>query len=291
VRRLALLGVVALGNFAGPSRCSAQAMRTFSVMRPTGAERFLHVTLDFSGGSVLMMPAPAGQLYGMRVRYDPSRYEPVQQYDSRTGILRLGLESVGGMGLRVTSRAQLEQVARFEFAANVPLALYATLGASDATIDLGGTQLTELEIRSSATRTTVDFSRPTHGTCKSATFTVGASQLDVQHLAQAGCAALRVDGGAGRATLGFGGDWRRDATLVVDLALGGLELQIPRGTGVRITGERFLAPLAGEGFAKSGDTWTTPGFDQAAHKLTVELKTSIVRTHVVWTNRQGVNAP
>ena len=291
MRRLALLGVVALGNFAGPSRCSAQAMRTFSVMRPTGAERFLHVTLDFSGGSVLMMPAPVGQLYGMRVRYDPSRYEPVQQYDSRTGILRLGLESVGGMGLRVTSRAQLEQVARFEFAANVPLALYATLGASDATIDLGGTQLTELEIRSGATRTTVDFSRPTHGTCKSATFTVGASQLDVQHLAQAGCAALRVDGGAGRATLGFGGDWRRDATLVVDLALGSLELQIPRGTGVRITGERFLAPLAGEGFAKSGDTWTTPGFDQAAHKLTVELKTSIVRTHVVWTNRQGVNAP
>lgn len=286
MRPLAVLcGVLALVNLGDASGCSAQAMRTFSVTRPTGAERFLHVTLDFSGGSVLMMPAPAGQLYGMRVRYDPARYEPLQQYDSRTGILRLGLESVGGMGVRVTSHAQLEQLARFEFAANVPLALYATLGASDATIDLGGTQLTELEIRSGATRTTVDFSRPTHGTCKSATFTVGASQLDVQHLAQAGCAALRVDGGAGRATLGFGGEWRRDATLVVDLALGGLELQIPRGTGVRITGQRFLAPLAGEGFEKSGDTWTTPGFDQAAHKLTVELKTSIVRTHVEWTER------
>ena len=92
------------------------------------------------------------------------------------------------MGVRVTSRAQLEQVARFEFAADVPLALYATLGASDATIDLGGTLLTELEIRSGATHATVDFSRPTRGMCKSATFTVGASQLDVQHLAQAGCA-------------------------------------------------------------------------------------------------------
>jgi hypothetical protein len=285
VRRPALLGsVLALVTIGGPSRCSAQAMRTFSVTRPTGAERFLHVTLDFSGGSVLLMPAPAGQLYGMRVRYDPVRYEPVQQYDARTGILRLGLESVGGMGVRVTSHAQLEQVARFDFSANVPLALYATLGASDATIDLGGTQLTELEIRSGATHTTVDFSRPTRGTCKSATFTVGASQLEVRHLAQAGCATLRVDGGAGRATLGFRGEWRRDATLVVDLALGGLELQIPRGTGVRVTGQRFLAPFAGVGFAKAGDTWTTPGFEQAAHKLTVELKTSIVRTHVEWTD-------
>ena len=59
-----------------------------------------------------------------------------------------------------------------------------------------------------------------------------------------------MDGGAGSATLGFG-DWRRDATLVVDLALGGLTLQIPRGTGVRITGERFLAPFDSKGFVQS----------------------------------------
>jgi len=89
-----MAGVLGLGNFGGPSHCSGQAMRTFSVTRPTGAERFLHVTLDFSGGSVLLTPASTGQLYGMRVRYDPARYEPVQQYDARTGILRLGLESV-----------------------------------------------------------------------------------------------------------------------------------------------------------------------------------------------------
>jgi hypothetical protein len=95
---------------------------------------------------------------------------------------------------------------------------------------------------------------------------------------------LRVDGGAGRATLGFRGEWRRDATLVVDLALGGLELQIPRGTGVRITGQRFLAPFAADGFEKAGDTWATPGFERAPHKLTVELKASIVRTHIEWTD-------
>jgi hypothetical protein len=260
-------------------------MRTLAVTRPTGSERFLHVTLDFSGGSLLLMPAPAGQLYGMRLRYDPARYAPVQQYDPRTGILHLGIESVGGMGLRVTSRAQLEQIARFDFAADVPLAVYATLGASDATIDLGGTMLTDLEIRSSATHATVDFSRPTRGTCKSATFTVGASQLEVQHLAQAGCAALRVEGGAGRTTLGFQGEWRRDATLVVDLALGGLELQLPPGTGVRITGERFLAPFDSKGFIRSGDTWTTPGFEQAAHKLNVELKAAMMRINVEWTDR------
>ena len=260
----------------------AQVMRTFSVVRPVGAERMLRVTLDFRGGSVLLLPATTGQLYNMRVRYDPDRYAPVQQYDPRTGILHLGIESLGGMGLRVTSGSQLEQLARFEFAADVPLVLSATLDASDATVDLGGTMLAQLDIESGATHATVDFSRPTRGTCKSATFTVGASQLEVQHLGQAGCAQVRVEGGAGSTTLGFQGAWRRDIALTVDLALGGLVLQIPRGTGVRIAGRRFLAPLDGEGLVRTGDSWQTPGFERAAHKLDVDLKASITSIGIDW---------
>ena len=284
-RFLLVAGVLALCRLGDPPRCLGQAMRTFSVSRPTGSERFLHVTLDFSGGSLILMPAAPGKLYGMRLRYDPDRYAPLQQYDPRTGILHLGVESVGGMGIRVTSGNQLEQNAQFEFAADVPLALHATLGASDATLDLGGTTLTELDIQGGATHATIDFSRPTRGSCKSATFTVGASQLEVQHLAQAGCAELRVDGGAGRTTLGFQGEWRRDATLIVDLALGGLELQIPRGVGVRIAGERFLAPFASKGFVKSGNLWVTPGYEQAAHKLDIQLKASMLRIMIDWTDK------
>ncbi|MGH7522859.1 MAG: hypothetical protein ACREK8_00965, partial [Gemmatimonadales bacterium] len=260
----------------------AQVMRTFSVVRPVGTERLLHVTLDFRGGSVLLLPAASGQLYNMRLRYDPDRYAPVQQYDPRTGILRLGLQSVGGTGLRVMSSSQLEQLARFELAADVPLALSATLDASDATIDLGGTMLTQLDIESGATHATVDFSRPTRGACKSATFTVGASQLEVLHLAQAACAEVRVDGGAGSTTLGFQGAWRRDIVVTVDLALGGLVLQIPRGTGVHIAGQRFLAPFDRRGLVQSGDGWQTPGFERAAHKLDVDLKASITSIAIDW---------
>jgi hypothetical protein len=257
-------------------------MRTFTVTRPVAAERFLHVTLDFGGGTVVLVPAPTGELYGTKLRYDADRSAPVNEYDARTGILHLGVVSVGSIGVRVTSRAQLEQAARFEFSPDVPLALYATLGASDATIDLGGMMLTDLEVRSTATHATVDFSRPTRGSCKSATFTVGAAEVDVRHLAQAGCESLRVDGGVGGVTLRFDGDWRRDLSLVVDLALGELTLQLPQGTGVRLTGQRFLAPFDANGFVRTGDTWTTPGFDRALHKLTVELKASMVGIDVEW---------
>ena len=283
IRGLIVLGVIWGSNAIGsPSHCSAQTMRTFSVSRPVGTERFLRLTLDFSGGSLILVPAASGGLYALKLRYDADRYAPVQRYDARTGILRLGLESVGGMGVRVTSRTQLEQTARVEVSADVPLALYATLGASDATLDLGGTTLTELEIRSGATHATLDFSRPTRGACKSATFTIGASQLEIAHLANAGCGHCGVDGGAGRATLAFTGAWRRDVALVVDLAIGGLQLELPRGLGVRFTGERFLAPFDSEGFTKSGDAWVTPGYAQAAHKLNVELKAAMVGIEIKW---------
>ena len=279
MRRLCLLGALWGVN---ASRCPGQAMRTFTVTRPVTVERFLHVTLDFGGGTVVLVPAAAGELYALRLRYDADRSAPVQQYDPRTGILHLGVASVGGTGVHVTSRAPLEQRARFEFSPDLPLALYATLGASDATIDLGGTMLTELEIRSTATEATVDFSRPTRGACRSATFTVGAAQLDVRHLAQAGCQALRVDGGVGAVSLTFDGTWRQDPGLMVDLAMGRLTLRLPRGTGVRLTGQRFLAPFDSRGFVRAGATWTTPGFENAPHKLTVELKASMVAIVVQW---------
>lgn len=278
----ALVAAAGLFVLAAPVRSPAQTMRTFSVTRPVGGERLLHVRLDFSGGTVVLVPAATGQLYGLKLRYDGERSAPIQKYDTRTGILHIGVAPVGGLGVRVTTLAQHGQTARFEFSPDVPLALDATLGASDATIDLGGMMLSELAVRSTATHAVVDFSRPTRGTCKSATFSVGAAQLEARHLANTGCESLRVEGGVGTVSLAFDGEWRRDLALVVDLAMGGLELRVPRGTGVRITGKRFLAPLENKGLVRNGDTWTTPGFDRAAHKLNVELKASMVGISVEW---------
>ena len=257
-------------------------MRTFSTSRPVTAERFLHVTLDFSGGTLVLMPGAPGQLYGMKLRYDPDHSSPVQQYDVRTGILHLGVESIGGTGMRVASRTQLDQTARVEFSPDVPLVLHANLGAGDASLDLGAMTISELDLRGTASHAVVDFSRPARGACKSATFAVGAAELDVRHLAQAGCSTIRVDGGIGAVTLAFDGAWRRDATLTVDLAMGSLTLRLPRGTGARVTAERFLAPFHGQGFVRDGDVWTTPGFDQAPHKLRVELKAAMVGIEVTW---------
>ncbi|MEO5799566.1 MAG: hypothetical protein ABIZ70_00335 [Gemmatimonadales bacterium] len=273
-----VLGSVAVTASALP----AQTMRSFNATRPVAGERMLRATLDFGAGRVVVQPGVAGSLYRAVLRYDAERSAPVQDYDTRTGILHLGLEPVGGGGMRVTSRAQLDQTGRFEFSPDIPLSFTANLGAADATIDLGGTTLVDLAIWSGATRSSLAFSRPTRGECRKASFTVGASELDVRQLANAACDEISVEGGVGRATLGFEGEWRRNSSVAVALSMGTLTLRVPRGVGLQVTAGRFLTSLNVEGLARSGNVWSTAGYSSAARRLQIELKTSMAGVNVEW---------
>lgn len=280
--RVLLAGLIVLATGTAP--LSAQAMRTFSTSRPAraGDPALLRTTLDFGAGRVVLRAGAAGQLYRMQLRYDAERFAPIHDFEPASGSLHLGLGQQGRGGIRVTSRAQLEQVARFEFAPQVPLELTANLGASEATLDLGDLTIAALLVRSGATRGMVDFSRPTRGECRGATFAVGATELSVMHLANAGCAELRVEGSVGSALLDFSGTWRRSPRLSVALAMGTLTLRVPRGTGVRIRGEKVLTSIAGEGLARAGDTWSTADFSTATRTVDIELKTSVAGVELDW---------
>ncbi len=261
---------------------AAQSMRTVATSRPVNGERLVRATVDFGAGVVHVGASSGTDLYRMQLRYDAERNTPVHRYDPRTGILRLGLEGNGGSGLRVTSRAQLSQRADFDFAPLVPMALEANLGASDATLDLGGMTILSLTVRGGASRSTVTFATPNRGECSRADFTLGAAEFDVTGIANAGCAEIRVEGGVGKAELSFDGTWRRDLKADVSLAMGSLTLRIPRGTGVQLVASRFLSSLDAEGFTRAGDTWTTPGFAQAKQKLTVTVNASAAGVTVTW---------
>lgn len=278
-RRAALLALAA-SLWGGDA--AAQVMRTLTAARPlAGSPPPTRADVSFGAGRVILRAGDGADLYRMRLRYDSERFAPRQAYDPRTGHLALGLESVGRGGIRVTSRAQLDQVARFEFAPAVPLDLTAHLGASEASLDLGGLTLTELTVRSGGVRGIVDFSGPTLGDCRRATFSVGGSELDVLRLANAGCREVVVDGNVGRAVLDFGGAWRSDVRVEAALAMGHLTLRVPEGTGLRITAERFLSALSLDGMERDGNTWSTPGFDAAPRKVTVALTTALAGLDVV----------
>ena len=278
-------GIALAGLLVVAPDAPAQTLRTFAASRPVSGQRMLRATVDFTGGRFAIGPGDGSALYRALIRYDTERFAPMQRFDGATGELHIGLESVGRAGVRVTSRTQLEQIGDFRFSPDVPLSLEANIGASEAVLELGGLTLVDLAVRTGATRSTVDFASPTRGKCRSAVFTLGAAQLEVLHAAQSGCAEFRISGGMGGATLDFTGTWRRNVSVVAELAMGSLTLRIPRGTGVQVRMDRFLAPFSAKGFVRSGDTWSTPEFGQAAHQLTVELTTAMAGVNVEWVDR------
>lgn len=279
---LVVVGLVAAAVTAASAPLAAQTMRSFSAVRNVAGERVLRASLDFHGGTVSVAPLDGKGLFHILMRYDADRFVPIQDYEPRTGLLHLGLQPVGVTGVRVTSRAQLAQTAQFTFARDVPLILSASFGASEAQLQLGGLTLNELDVHASATRGEVRFDTPNRGNCRLAAFTVAAGQLEVMHLANAGCNEVHVAGAAGNVILDFDGAWRHDITLLVDMSMGGLTLRLPAGTGVQLNSNRFLTSFNAQGLVKQGDGWISEGFEQAAHKLNVELKTSVAGVNVEW---------
>lgn len=281
-RRAALL--VLLVTVSPSTLLSAQSMRSYSASRPVADSGVpLRATLDFGSGRVVVRAGNPLVLYAATMDYDADRYTPVQRYDPRTGILHLGLTSIGRGGLRVTSRQHLQQAARFEFAPGVPLNLEANLGASEAHLDLGGLALHELSVRAGASRSTIDFTKPSEVRCERAWFISGASELQVRRLANAGCREIQIEGGAGSTTVDFSGTWSTDAHITATQTVGTLTLRVPRGVGVRLNASgRFLSRLTFEGLTRSGDSWQSANFASAAHHLTIDLTTNVADVTLEW---------
>jgi hypothetical protein len=279
--RAALVGV-ALVCWAGALR--AQTMRPFTTFRQLHGETRLDARLEFVAGRLRVGPGRGTELYRMNLAYDADRFVPLSRYDAASGTALLGVEPVGGPGLRVVSRHQLQQDAEVELSPQTDLALAVSLGAVEADLDLGGLRLTELRLEAGASRSVVRFSRPNPIRCRTADISAGAAEVSILKLGNSRCDRLRVEGGIGRMTLDFGGTWTGSQRAELSLAVTELRLQLPRKVGVRITMDRFLASFDPGGLIRRGNEWVTPGYDQAERHLDLALKTTVGGVRIDWTN-------
>lgn len=279
--KVAITAIVAVILIATPCHASQQ-MRDYSAQRPVhGAQPPLRATITFGSGRAVIRAGTSDRLYLARMHYDSDRFAPVQHYDYRTGLLKVGLDAIGGMGIRVTSSKHLAQHGKFEFSPDVPLRLEADLDAGSSLIDLGGLNLVDVTLRSGVADNRIDVSKPTTGRCESARFFVGGGELIVNRLANANCDNVELRGGAGRVELDFGGEWRRDIEVTAALTMGTLTLRVPEGVGLRITAnDRFLSRLSSIGLVRNGSVWESPRYAAARHHVDVDLTASLADVRV-----------
>ena len=256
---------------------SAQ-MRTVSMSRRIEDDDEVRVSVSYGAGTFSVRSVDAGLLYRMNLEYDEERYEPVAEYEA--GRLDLGVDSIRG-GRRFRNKEAGGRL-DLELARGVPMDLDLEFGAVRAEIDLGGLELTGLDLSTGASESTIDVSERNAGTMEVARFEVGAAEFTARRLGNLNAQRIELDAGVGSLTLWLDGDWRQDARVAIDMGLGALELRVPEGLGLQLRKDSFLTSLDSEGLVKRGEAYESLNWNGAARKVTVDLDAAFGSVKVVW---------
>jgi hypothetical protein len=256
-----------------PSVSVAQSWRTLEVSRQRRDSTPIEVRVTYGSGRFEVRAARPPLLYQMRLTYDADRAEPIHEYDSTTHLVRMGVRK---RAVRLGPGSDEERDSRMlvELAPTVPAALALDLGAVDADLDLGGLSLTRVRVESGASEARVRFDAPNAVPMSMLDLQVGAASLRAERLANANARDIRLKAGVGSVDLDFGGEWNDDVELTIEVALGRVHVTVPRQVGVRLDLARVLTSFPDAGLLKRGNSFVSPNWDSASHKLTIKAHTS-----------------
>lgn len=259
----------------GADSARAQDWDTVTSSRSIGEEQELRVNVEYGAGTLNLGGAPEGSLYRADLRYDRATFTPRMEFaDSR---LRVGVS-----GSEVRGRSIRGSELDLLVTRQLPVDLTLQFGAAEANLDLGGVRVRSLELQTGASRTTLTVSEPNPDVCQSATVEVGAARFQASGLGNLNAQQLTVRGGVGEVILDFSGEWRSNMTAQVEMGLGSLTLQVPRGLGVQVNRGGALTSFNAQELVRRGNSYYSENFDNAAHRLTVNLEAALGRIRVVW---------
>ena len=260
----------------------AQTMRHFGTFRQMHGETRLTARLEYAAGNLRVAPGQPTELYRMDLSYDESRYVPVSDFDTQTGSVVLGLKPAGEGGVRVVSRNQLSQVAAVTLSPRVDVGLDLTLGAVEADVELGGLRVTNLRVKTGASRAVIRFSRPNPARCALAAISAGAAEISVLGLGNSRCDEIEFEGGMGRVLLDFAGTWSSSSQVEVKMAVGELTLRLPTKVGTRIRMDKFLSSFEPAGLIRRGSAFESPDYERQQRHLDLDLTTAVGGVNVEW---------
>jgi hypothetical protein len=272
------LYIAAVTVAVAPTLLAGQNWRTVTMSHQIEDNSEIRVFVEYGAGHLKIGAADEGVLYRMNLRYDEDIFEPVSDFSGDR--LHLGVESIG-RGFNIGRNKQSGEL-DLEFARGIPMDMDLEFGAVRADIDLGGLALTDLDLSTGASQSTIDISEPNSVGMSTARFEIGAAEFEARHLGNLNAERIEVDAGVGQVTLWLNGRWQRDASVSIDMGLGALELRVPEGLGLRLRKEGFLVSLDSEGLVKRGDWYYSLDYEDADRKVTVDLDAAFGSAKVVW---------
>jgi hypothetical protein len=271
--RSAKLMLLAFASVSPLQVATAQAWRTIESSRQLRDSAQHTIRVQYSAGRIDVGATNAPVLYVMTLRYDEAKTTPLHRYDADARTLTLGIEGEQTRFSRDMGDKSKGEM-RLSLSRNVPIDLNMELGATKASLDLGGLSLLGLHLESGASETLLDFSTPNLTRMRKLDVDVGAASFEARNLANSNATDVHVQGGVGAVELDFGGQWSQDMNVDAELALGKLTLRVPRDVGVRVEAQMFLASFDHQGLVKRGDAYYSDNWDKAKYHLRLRAGTT-----------------
>jgi hypothetical protein len=249
---------------------AAGGARVLDVMRQQHDSVPLSVHLSYGGGGLTVRPAPAGLLFAAHCVYGDGSDLPKITFDPAAHHLDIGGEGGGNVSFHARtvrfSGSSNDGDMRLELSPYVPLDLKLHFGAAEATLQLGGLAVRQLEVATGASSTTLRFDSPNQVPMQTLSLHLGAASFGATGLANARAREIEVHAGAGSADLDFGGQWTDDVRLDVSAAFGSIHVHVPPDVGVIANVKAVMGNV-------DGDAAHNPA--HAAHHLTIDGKATM----------------
>ena len=235
----------------------------------------LAVRLEVVAGEVRLRRAERGKRYRLRLKYCRRHFAPLVTRDaSVTGnTLSVKLRRRPRAGERA-SISDERNVIDLGLSRTPVVDLALDLGAGRHRADLGGLALKTLDLTSGSGEVTLAFDEPLSLDLERFEVAAGTGGVRLHRLGNASPERLLLSAGEGVFEIDLGGDWRRDATIDLEVRLGDVILTAPRGLGleIRAAGRDSTGLILPEFSADGRGNYRSQTYDDASRRITVVVR-------------------
>ncbi len=249
-------------------------LRDEQVSVPLPEASSVQAEVIFGAGELTLEAGSTDTLLDAHFIYNIEGWKPTVSYED--GLLKVqqgGDEKTWGVPAGNLEEVRNEWELRLSPA--VPLDMRVRAGAGKGTLDFSGLALTALQADMGAGDFTLRFDQPNAARMERLTINAGASRLLVSDIGNAGPRSVRVQGGVGDMTLGFGGTWPTSTDVEINAGVGTLTLRLPQDVGVRVALKGAATDIEAPGFTRQGDAYVNAAFGQSETELRIEIRLGV----------------
>jgi len=243
--------------------------KTFNVNQPVPSGVSLaSVSMSMGAGTLKLTGGASGLVEGT-ITYNVPDWDPkVTTSDNGVTITQGENTNISGIP---SSNLVNDWVMRLNNTVAMDLTINA--GAYKGNMDLSGIHIRSLNITDGASQNSVMFNTPNPEKMDTLTYRTGASQVELDGLANANFSNMEFDGGAGEYTFDFAGSLAQDSSVTIKTGVSSITVTVPAEMAVTFINSGGVSNINTSGtWTVNGGTYTSGG---SGHMLTIHAEIAV----------------